>query len=214
MPDLVGVLRHELGHALGATHEHIRPDAGDCHTTKIEMRTITDYDLFSAMHYVRCGSDNQNHTLSDGDRNGAACVYGPADGFTIDEAICEPLNLAFDSSVVSEAPDRASELLTLTNQAIARNGRFDDLLLRVEPNTPFTATLTGVGDTPGDADLYVSFDDFPEPGLIFDCRPFEATSDETCRIDTPDNAQVARLLVHGYTAANYSLTVTYYSPTN
>jgi hypothetical protein len=85
---LVGIIRHELGHTLGWRHEHTRPESGACFEDN-NWRPLTDYDDLSVMHYPQCnGGGDWSLTLTDMDRNGAACVYGPAPGFEIDPQIC------------------------------------------------------------------------------------------------------------------------------
>jgi len=85
---LVGILRHELGHVLGWRHEHTRPESGTCFEDD-DWRPLTDYDRFSVMHYPQCnGGGDWSLTLTHKDRNGAACVYGAAPGFEVDPKIC------------------------------------------------------------------------------------------------------------------------------
>jgi hypothetical protein len=85
---LVGILRHELGHVLGWRHEHTRPESGTCFEDN-DWRPLTDYDRFSVMHYPQCnGGGDWSLNLTHQDRNGAACVYGPAPGFEVDPKIC------------------------------------------------------------------------------------------------------------------------------
>ncbi len=85
---LVGILRHELGHTLGWRHEHTRPESGACFEDN-NWRPLTDYDDLSVMHYPQCnGGGDWSLTLTHMDKNGAACVYGPAPGFEIDPKIC------------------------------------------------------------------------------------------------------------------------------
>ncbi|HEU4412634.1 MAG TPA: M57 family metalloprotease [Polyangiaceae bacterium] len=75
---LTGVLRHELGHALGFRHEHIRPEAGVCFEDNA-WRPLTGYDSASVMHYPQCnGSQTGDLALTATDRQGAASLYGPA----------------------------------------------------------------------------------------------------------------------------------------
>jgi len=87
---LTGILRHELGHTLGARHEQTRPESGTCFEDN-DWRGVTDYDAFSVMHYPQCnGKGDWSLTLTVQDKNGIACLYGPAPGFTIDTNICKP----------------------------------------------------------------------------------------------------------------------------
>jgi len=86
---LVGILRHEIGHTLGWRHEHTRPESGTCFEDN-NWRPLTDYDRFSVMHYPQCnGGADWSLKLTHLDKNGAACAYGPAPGFQVDPQICE-----------------------------------------------------------------------------------------------------------------------------
>jgi hypothetical protein len=74
---LVGVLRHELGHALGFRHEHVRPEAGTCFEGG-DWRSLTPYDSASVMHYPQCnGTQRGDLALTALDAAGALAVYGP-----------------------------------------------------------------------------------------------------------------------------------------
>ena len=199
---LVGVLRHELGHTIGARHEHTRPDSGACFEDA-NWRPMTTYDPFSVMHYPQCrGRGDWSLTLTGRDKNGAACVYGPAPGFVIDGTICTPVGGTANEPQTHE----------FDNQTVAhgQEHRYDDL--SVVPNTPFIVVMEGVGPMPGDPDLYLKFNGTPAPQLEFDCRPYLTGADETCSVDVPADAQIARIMVHGYAAGNYKLTVTHTSP--
>jgi hypothetical protein len=75
---LEGVLRHELGHAIGFRHEHTRPEAGTCFEDN-NWRPLTPYDSDSVMHYPQCnGTAGWNLVLSARDIAGSVALYGNA----------------------------------------------------------------------------------------------------------------------------------------
>ncbi len=77
---LDGVLRHELGHALGFRHEHTRPEAGACYEDN-NWRALTSYDSGSVMHYPQCnGTNSWALNLTSQDKTGASALYGAPGG--------------------------------------------------------------------------------------------------------------------------------------
>lgn len=76
--DPIGVMRHELGHALGFRHEHIRPEGPDVFDAESLAHTveITEYDPKSVMHYVAVGIGDPRLQFTKHDRTGARLVYG------------------------------------------------------------------------------------------------------------------------------------------
>lgn len=86
---LVGILRHELGHVLGFRHEHTRVEAGKCYEDE-HWVPLSDYDAFSVMHYPQCnGLGDWSLKLTEKDKIGAACLYGPKHGTVFDETKCD-----------------------------------------------------------------------------------------------------------------------------
>lgn len=86
---LTGILRHELGHILGARHEHTRAEAGTCFEDN-NWRGVTDYDAMSVMHYPQCGGKGDwSLALTDQDKIGIACLYKATGGVAIDPNKCK-----------------------------------------------------------------------------------------------------------------------------
>jgi serine protease len=187
---LRGILRHELGHVVGARHEHTRPDAGTCFEDD-DWRGVTDYDALSVMHYPHCnGFGDWTLTLTAADRSGAACIYGPAPGFVIDVSICTP-----QAGVRRFGPfELAAGASTTLDQ------------LAVQAGERFIVQLAGEGNAPGDPDLYLKFE---APALLsdFDCRPFEAGAEEVCDVIVPAGSSVASVMVHAASDSRFRVAV-------
>lgn len=206
---LVGVLRHELGHTLGWRHEHTRPESGACFEDK-NWVPLTRYDTFSVMHYPQCnGGGDWKLTLTATDRSGAACVYGPAPGFVIDQTLVDGTCLTPVTSGPTPGTLRTEKLddKTVAKGEYLEFGPFD-----VRPGTVLIAQLSPhTGAAAGDADLYVQLGRAPtRPNGGYTCRPYLSTSNETCEVSTllaPRNKVF--VTVHGYSGARFDLAVTY-----
>jgi hypothetical protein len=201
---LVGILRHELGHALGWRHEHTRPESGTCFEDN-DWRPLTSYDRFSVMHYPQCnGGGDWSLTLTDLDKNGAACVYGQAPGGPLPQNCTGP-------SRPTPSPCSAQTKL-FNGQQVARGEEKAYGPFPVSPGTRFEANMLGGGTAPGDPDLYVQFGQAPQrTGGNYACRPYVSGADEACSLDVPTNQTRAFVMVHGYSAAAYDLAVTFTS---
>lgn len=69
----LGAWTHEVGHTLGLAHEHIRSPCNE--SEGLTVRTLTDYDINSSMHYdTLCGS-NSNGQMTALDRDGLESLY-------------------------------------------------------------------------------------------------------------------------------------------
>lgn len=189
---LTGILRHELGHVIGARHEHTRPEAGACFEDA-EWRAVTDYEPSSVMHYPQCnGRGDWSLQLTASDQSGVACVYGAAPGFSIDPAICTPAPTTRPAALHGFGPT-----------AIAQDDMVSVTSMAVVPGTPLRVAMTGSGDP----DLYVKFDGSALRGN-YDCRPFEDGAEELCALSVPTGASIVDVSVHGYRAGQFQIQIT------
>jgi serine protease len=186
--NLVGILRHELGHTLGFRHEHTRPESGTCFEDN-SWRVLTSYDSASVMHYPQCNGTGSfaSLQLTARDASGAASVYGAPGGGP-------PPPPPPGGTVVT---DRFS------NVSLARNAT-RSFSFSVKAGTTFTATTTGAGDV----DLFVRFGS----STTIVCRSESATPNESCIRTVPAGITSASVQLLGYTAATANLAVTYTKP--
>ncbi|WP_338870993.1 M57 family metalloprotease [Myxococcus stipitatus] len=186
---LTGILRHELGHTLGFRHEHTRPEARTCFEDN-NWRALTTYDSASVMHYPQCnGSQTGDLVITTKDAEGAAQLYGqPGGGPGPNPGTGTPTTETKTGSVAAS-----------TN---ANFGPFS-----VVAGTAFTVTMTGTGDP----DLYVRFGSAPTTSA-YDCRPYASGASESCNLTVPAGVTQAYVMVRGYTAATFNLTINYTKP--
>lgn len=200
---LVGILRHELGHTLGFRHEQTRPEAGKCFEDN-DWKPLTSYDNLSVMHYPQCnGGGDWSLILTAKDQSGAACEYGAAPGFSIDTSIC----------MAQPRPPKAVEAPVMKNYvsetvALNQDKKYGPFTAR--PGTTVVIKMTGSGNH-GDPDLYVRRgEDVDIQRNFFSCRPYLTGPNETCTLDagiSPKN--VLYVVVRGASPASFNLGVSF-----
>jgi len=203
---LVGILRHELGHSLGFRHEHTRPEAGTCFEDN-DFRPLTNYDAFSVMHYPQCnGLGDWSLNLTDRDNSGSACLYGPASGFTINPSLVTPPCATSPVAPSSGQPTTQ----TFAGQSVMKNAQKAYGPFTVKAGSQLEVVMNGPGAS-GDPDLYVRFDMAPTR-FLYDCRPYLDGPAETCSLTVPATATNVHVMVRGYAAGTYELSVTRVAP--
>jgi len=197
---LVGVLRHELGHTIGFRHEHTRPEARTCFEDN-NWRALTTYDSASVMHYPQCnGTNTWELTLTQKDKTGVALLYGAPAGATdggtppVDSGTVEP-----DGGTTGGTPTTETGSGSLAKNATKSYGPFAAV-----PGSVFDAVMTGTGDT----DLYVRLGAAPTT-TTFDCRPYASSSAEECHLDVTAAKPSVYVMVRGYTASTFDLSMSY-----
>jgi hypothetical protein len=200
---LVGILRHELGHALGLRHEHTRPEAGTCFEDD-QFEPLTAYDKFSVMHYPQCnGGGDWSLVLTGLDKAGSACLYGKGSN--------NPENL---TQCIYRAPDAPAtgnvETKVFNDQSVAEGAKKQYGPFPVKPGSIALVKMQGAGNA-GDPDLYVRYVGPPDTSSWI-CRPYLSHANETCELEVPSTRNKIFVMVRGYAAGNYKLEVTYTKP--
>src|SRR3954468_14608391 len=107
------------------------------------------------MQYVECdGGAGWKLLLTDGDKSGAACVYGPAPGFSIDPAICTARRPPVPPAAAPVAKLFTNQLIT--RAAVKEYGPFD-----AKPGSLVRVSMQPRGPRAGDPDLYVRLGRMP-----------------------------------------------------
>ncbi|WP_342378587.1 M57 family metalloprotease [Myxococcus stipitatus] len=184
---LTGILRHELGHTLGFRHEHTRPESGTCFEDN-NWRALTTYDSASVMHYPQCnGSQSGDLVITAKDAQGAALLYGQPGG--------------------GPGPGTGTPTTETKTGSVAASANSNFGPFSVVAGTSFSVAMTGTGDP----DLYVRFGSAPTTAA-YDCRPYLGGASESCNLTVPAGVTEAYVMVRGYTAGTFTLTINYTKP--
>lgn len=210
---LENILGHELGHTIGFRHEHTRPEAGTCFEDN-NWRPLTPYDSASIMHYPQCNGTSNDLDWTQRDAEGIAALYGAPGGGGGE--ICDAAGDEDGDGLANcDDPDCAShpscaggpDNTETRSGSVARFERDHFGPYPVKPGSLFTVDMTGTGDP----DLYVRWG-APPTTFSFHCRPYLDGPDEQCALTVPANATNAYIMIRGFAAGTYELTVDWTSP--
>jgi len=167
-----------------------------------------NYDALSVMHYPQCnGGGDFSLTLTYLDKNGAACIYDPAPGFSVDPNICP------DLAPTPGPQPKSCGLLSKSfpQQQINQNQVKQYGPYIIQPGSRFVVFMLA-NDSTGDPDLYVRFQNKPTTSN-YACRPYISGANETCDLDVPLGQNKAYVMVRGYRNGKYHIVVTGISET-
>jgi hypothetical protein len=99
------------------------------------------------------------------------------------------------------------QLVGTASGSLAQGQEFHYNPLTVLGGTKLKVVMTGTNDP----DLYVRFGTNPTT-TAFDCRPYTGGAYEICDLVVPNGQSSAYIMVRGYTASTYNLTVNYTEP--
>ncbi|MBZ4418789.1 pre-peptidase C-terminal domain-containing protein [Myxococcus sp. RHSTA-1-4] len=188
---LAGILRHELGHTLGFRHEHTRPESGTCFEDN-NWRALTTYDSASVMHYPQCnGTQTGDLVITTKDTQGIQALYGAPGG--------NP----------PPPPPGGTPTTETRSGSVASGANVNYGPFSVVAGTEFKVTMTGTGDP----DLYVQFGAAPTTSS-YACRPYLSGASETCTLTVPAGQTSAYIMVRGYSAGTFNLTIAYTKPSS
>ncbi|MEK7703403.1 MAG: M57 family metalloprotease [Myxococcota bacterium] len=156
--------------------------------------TTTSYNC---RPYLSGASESCNLTVPSGQTVAYVMVRGyTAATFSVKSTYTKP------SSTGGGTPATQTYSGSIAASAQVQLGAFS-----VVPATSFAAVMTGTGDP----DLYVRFGAAPTT-TSYDCRPYTSGAAESCNLTVPSSQSSAYVMIRGYAAGTYNLTVSYTTP--
>ncbi len=202
------------GSVAANAEQHVAPFSVTPGTTfSVTMSGTGDPDL-----YVRFGSkpttsaydcrpylNGANESCSLTVPANATTAYVMVRGYT---SSTYSLQVTHTPSGTTQPPPTGPTAQTATvTGTVAQGGSNSHGPLTVTPGTQLRVTMSGSGDP----DLYVRFGSAPTSSA-YDCRPYLSGAAEQCTLTVPSGASQAFIAVRGYTAASYTLQLSWTGP--
>lgn len=222
--NVVGVMQLDMTNYKGSANDiYIYTDYTDSQQNTFLANLITTYLPTLKIGYDKCGYGCSDHASWNGQGYVASLPFEAA--FNQDNPYIHSVNdtyantgnqaahalkfarlaLAYAVELGSDGtgtPGGGDKVETFTG-SVAKSQNVNYGPFATVAGSTFKAEITGTGD----ADLYVRKNAAPTTST-YDCRPYQSGSNETCSVNVTANGN-AYVMVRGYTAAAYTLKVTY-----
>ena len=219
--NVVGVMQLDMTNYKGSTNDiYVFTDYTDSAQNSFVTNLVTTYQPGLRVSTSRCGYACSDHASWNAQGFAASFpfeaafsdsnpyIHTPNDtyanmGSNAQHALkFAKLALSYMVELGSDGPPVGDKTETFSGSlAQGQNRSFGPF--KVAGGSSFKASTTGTGDI----DLYVKRGSVPTTSS-YDCRSIGSTATETCTVNVSTNGDVY-VMLRGYTAGNYNLTVTY-----